>query len=170
MENRFLNKKEQILANCQEDLDTGCLVYLRDLAPSQMYHKIKISVKNVINSRYTMNMHAFVYKMSHNIHPTTRFANNMDVSHLCHTTKCMNFNHLTLEPRQVNNLRKLCKANKKCIGHGQYPSCMLKGDGFNIYVLKHFLYLHNTNNQIILILLLYKCLHTRCAELTKLQF
>lgn len=48
---------------------------------------------------------------------------NLEVSHLCHHTSCVNPEHLVLEPRKVNLERKMCRTGT-CIGHS--PECMTK--------------------------------------------
>ena len=49
----------------------------------------------------------------------------LDCSHLCHNTLCVNSKHICLEPRYVNNYRKTCKSSNVCSGHGDYPNCLL---------------------------------------------
>ena len=49
-----------------------------------------------------------------------------DVSHICHNHKCIEANHLILEPHAVNARRKMCVAGQQCIGHGAYPPCRLE--------------------------------------------
>ena len=56
---------------------------------------------------------------------------NHDISHLCHNKSCINFSHLSLEPHSTNQQRMTCKTysrgpkTSKCIGHQQYPDCIL---------------------------------------------
>lgn len=46
-----------------------------------------------------------------------------DVSHLCFSRNCVNFNHLSLEPHIVNNKRLICKNEGNCCGHYGFPEC-----------------------------------------------
>lgn len=48
-----------------------------------------------------------------------------DVSHTCHNHRCIEPNHLILEPHAVNARRKMCVTGQQCIGHGAYPPCQL---------------------------------------------
>ena len=48
-----------------------------------------------------------------------------DVSHLCQNSLCVCFEHLSLEPRAINNSRKICKRRHECQGHGQYRNCII---------------------------------------------
>ena len=50
---------------------------------------------------------------------------NQHVSHICHKRDCINFQHLSLEPIDINNKRKSCNLNGECIGHYGYKSCIL---------------------------------------------
>lgn len=49
----------------------------------------------------------------------------MDVSHLCHNSLCVNPQHLTYEPHQVNRIRSACVRAGQCTGHNQQPACLL---------------------------------------------
>ena len=44
--------------------------------------------------------------------------NQLDCSHLCHNSLCVNSRHIFLEPRYINNHRKNCKTSNRCSGHG----------------------------------------------------
>ena len=48
-----------------------------------------------------------------------------EISHLCHNKNCIQIEHLQLEPKSVNMSRKMCVSGRQCIGHGQYPPCLL---------------------------------------------
>lgn len=50
----------------------------------------------------------------------------LDASHLCHNSLCVNVGHLSLEPHSINNNRQCCKSYGHCIGHGGFPDCMIK--------------------------------------------
>lgn len=49
----------------------------------------------------------------------------LDASHLCHNSKCVNIDHITLEAHFENNYRKACASRGKCFGHGTHPMCKL---------------------------------------------
>lgn len=49
----------------------------------------------------------------------------MHVSHLCHNKLCVNVNHLSLEPANINLGRTSCVRNRRCLGHHGYPNCKL---------------------------------------------
>jgi len=51
----------------------------------------------------------------------------LHVSHLCHSSTCVNIDHLSLEPAHVNNNRKGCLSRGHCHGeHGEYPPCIFE--------------------------------------------
>ena len=56
----------------------------------------------------------------------------IDVSHLCHNSLCIRFDHLSLEPPVINSNRKVCKRRKNCHGHGQYKDCLFQGEFYNV--------------------------------------
>ena len=52
-----------------------------------------------------------------------------EVSHLCHNAKCINIEHLSLEPPKVNNSRVLhCVDQQSCVQHWhegrRYADCI----------------------------------------------
>jgi len=59
------------------------------------------------------------------VHGTLQ-ANELDLSHLCHTATCINADHLHFEPKPVNESRETCGYARHCKGHGQYPKSLTK--------------------------------------------
>lgn len=51
---------------------------------------------------------------------------NYHVSHLCHNKKCINFEHMSNEPVQINIERNRCRKTKVCIGHEGYKNCIFR--------------------------------------------
>ena len=47
----------------------------------------------------------------------------MEVSHLCHNTRCCSIEHLSLEPHYINCERVDCKKTGTCTGHESYANC-----------------------------------------------
>lgn len=48
------------------------------------------------------------------------------VSHLCHYKKCMNIQHLSLEPGEINVQRNSCRQSKTCCGHDGFKNCIFR--------------------------------------------
>ena len=47
-----------------------------------------------------------------------------EVSHVCHQSKCCNYNHLSIEPHAINVQINSCKATQTCHGHGEFKNCI----------------------------------------------
>ena len=52
-------------------------------------------------------------------------ASDVDCSHLCHNSLCINPGHISPEPHFINNNRLHCKNERKCQSHGNFPDCYL---------------------------------------------
>ena len=55
----------------------------------------------------------------------------LEVSHLCHMPLCVNIEHLSLEPHNVNTERQKCKNRGECCGHGVYNDCLFLQSKFS---------------------------------------
>ena len=74
------------------------------------------------NKRTMIHVHRVAYMAyTENVH----LPKGCDVSHLCHRSLCVCFEHLSVEPRRINNSRKTCRKNRTCAGHGDYPDCLV---------------------------------------------
>jgi len=122
MADNFLIKFQQILAKCQKNENSGCLEYTGRISPSQRYPKMKITH---LSRPYTLNMHVFMYKVSKGITPYRPLPPSQEISHLCHNTHCLNTEHLNMESRRINSIRKNCKRHGVCSGHTGHPDCIL---------------------------------------------
>lgn len=50
----------------------------------------------------------------------------MDCSHLCHNSLCVNVNHISLEHHFINNNKQYCLNSNLCYGHVGFRNCMLE--------------------------------------------
>ena len=49
-----------------------------------------------------------------------------EASHLCHNKTCVLPEHIVFEDHSINNQRKTCVREGRCIGHGpQHPECLV---------------------------------------------
>lgn len=80
----------------------------------------RIGVQNNDRSWKQVGCHRIAYMFAHS---TSKLAH--DVSHLCHNKLCANADHLSHEPRGINNNRQSCVNVGLCSGHGNYANCML---------------------------------------------
>ena len=88
------------------------------------YGKIKIKQQTDV-------VHRVVYFFETESESRTREDDGQwDVSHLCHNKCCIRIDHLTYEPHAVNTQRRKCHRTcrgrrRVCVGHGDYPACIL---------------------------------------------
>ena len=68
-------------------------------------------------------VHRLQYFLSNNCHFTDK---SYHVSHLCHNKLCLNIEHLSLEPAEVNIERNQCKRLQTCFGHNGFKNCVLR--------------------------------------------
>jgi hypothetical protein len=122
MKDNYKKQYEAILAKSQLDPKSGCILTMRPVSRGQIYPKIKVTHHK---KAYIQNIHTFTYKYENNIEPHNRYASSLDVSHLCHNPLCINLTHLTLEPHRINIIRRTCHTLHACIGHGDYPNCLI---------------------------------------------
>lgn len=75
------------------------------------------------NKKQTFTVHRLQYFLANNC----KFSNpNYHVSHLCHNKKCINIEHLSFEPAEINVARNHCKRTKTCYGHDGFKNCILR--------------------------------------------
>ena len=93
----------------------GC--HLLDPSKKTKYPKITVSTGSRVQVKVC---HLVIFIRSGRIP-----GENEDLSHLCHHTKCVNADHLTIESHQINIERKQCRSARKCLGHQKshhYPT------------------------------------------------
>lgn len=74
----------------------------------------------------TFSVHRLVLVFSRGWHLDDISDDGIEVSHLCHNSLCVNPQHLSYEPHQVNTIRRACVNAGRCTGHfGVYPACLL---------------------------------------------
>lgn len=73
----------------------------------------------------TIAVHRLAYALNHNL-KLSDMERTLDVSHLCHNSLCTNADHLSYEPHYINNNRITCKGRGHCLGHDNYPLCMIR--------------------------------------------
>ena len=113
-----LRKKSRLQPSTHCLLWTGCLKKTKGRGGD--YGRMNVLVPGC-HSRTRMSVHRLAY-IVHTKNLT--ISQQYDVSHLCHNSLCVNFDHLSLEPHSVNNARKTCRKQKACTGHGPHPECM----------------------------------------------
>ncbi len=69
-----------------------------------------------------MKVHRLVYSLNN---PHLVLSPDINVSHICHNSQCVKYEHLSYEPQSVNNQRQICRNNGECCGHYGFKDCIL---------------------------------------------
>lgn len=104
------------------------------------YKYVKLPYKQLKSRQYT---HRLAYMLKYRNYDLPR---HFDVSHLCHNSLCINKDHLTLEPHNINNNRIHCANENQCFGHQPYKDCLLNQGNLALkfLILNIFIpFLHN---------------------------
>ena len=118
----IIDKTTEILS--KSILSKGnCLIFCgRSHRNSKNYGTSSFTVLG-FSKRLFIDNHRLIYFESHNVLPQHDV-----VSHLCHNPKCLNIEHLSVEPQAINISRQDCKIQKshkrRCKGHEGYPNCI----------------------------------------------
>ena len=91
---------------------------------TQGYARVSISYTNTLgvfvkSRKYLHVLIYFLHNQSFRPMPT------IDVSHLCGTRNCVRWDHLSAEPRKINEARKKCHSAKSCTHHTGYADCVI---------------------------------------------
>ena len=120
-----------IFKNCHEPSGRhGCVLW-KGATYDGLYGKMRNPLSKLPNQPSYMRTHRLVYLLN-NIHQynnlflpkTDEFGCNLDVSHVCHNTLCINIAHLALESHHINCSRKHCVDIGRCNGEHE-PACLL---------------------------------------------
>ena len=110
---------------CQEVIVKGTKrdgSYLQSIKKS--YPIIRVTRKKQAKTDKTVSACLPIHVVLYYIHykRVTRREANEDISHLCGRRNCININHITIEPHQVNCSRRSC--HRFCKGHEGFPACI----------------------------------------------
>ena len=100
---------------------TGCIKKAGGGRVTGNYGVISVKLKN--GDSYIWRVMR-VHRLAYMLHVRSEIPQHLHCSHLCHSTLCVNVQHLTLETCIVNNNRRRCATEKRCFGHGQSPPCI----------------------------------------------
>lgn len=90
---------------------------------SKNYGRISIKFDGVCKTVYVHRLSYFINKGD--IASLWDTSITFESSHLCHNSLCINADHISLEPKQINNERKICHNKKRCTQHDHYEDCLL---------------------------------------------
>lgn len=122
---------EQTLAKIRENClvtETGCQVWQKASSgkgAGPKYGMSKVKFPWGMRAK-AIRVHRLMYMLANSNFDLT---SQLDVSHLCHNSLCVNEDHLSLEPHTVNNSRRHCLSTvpRTCVGHNQYEKCFQWG-------------------------------------------
>ena len=128
----FFYSKQKLLLRLQQKQDInfhnniGCILYnshLATVATGGVSYGI-ITVKFTNGDYKNIYTHRLMYMLENDLQDLPDYSS---ISHLCNNSLCMAPTHLSLEPMDINNSKKVCFKNisKQCTGHDPYPPCLL---------------------------------------------
>ena len=94
----------------------GCVVRLEE----QRSRYIQTTCAFPGQPRMTFYAHRLVYQLQNQL---LSLPIHLEVSHLCHNTKCVRIDHLNLETKEVNDDRRHCKNQGVCT-RDHLPHCI----------------------------------------------
>lgn len=127
----FFEKLEVIVSSRSMVVDNGryiagsaCIRWLGSISKNG-YGFVHLELPDKTKIHTTAHRAAFMLKNKlDKIPKIDHLGNILQVSHLCHNPACVNAEHLSLEPQQVNQERKMCFKSGCCLGHN--PACLLQ--------------------------------------------
>lgn len=126
MNNEFRNKYLSILRDRSMPCENGeCIIWQGStLGPAHLYGRMKI--KNHEGVFKNVYIHRLSFALHNNWSLAQLFGHeNPPMSHICHNSLCVNAQHISIEPMTINNARKGCKTEGLCLGHDQFPPCLI---------------------------------------------
>lgn len=109
-------KIEKKLTNFE--VKSNCHIWTGGNVTADRYGTFRIVFRGK-RKRFSVHRLLFFMNVNHDLCQT------FHVSHLCHTKLCLKFEHLSYEPKYINDSRKICKNNGECTGHGSHRKCIL---------------------------------------------
>ena len=126
----------EILARINKHCDNpsgayGCIMW-KGGTYDGLYGKMRNPLAKLPGQPTYMRVHRLVYLLHHikdfktlTLDHIDENGQNIEVSHLCHKSLCVNIAHLSLEMHQTNLSRRACVAEGECRTHGDVPACLL---------------------------------------------
>ena len=123
MDPDFIAKYSAKLGNNSHLSPNNICVLWHGALKAGKYTQYGVMCVKINNKWKTITVHRLQYMLANHIN-ITNLDSDMDVSHLCHNTICIKPDHLSYEPRYINNNRIACKGRGTCSGHNEYRDCL----------------------------------------------
>ena len=65
-----------------------------------------------------------VHRVAYRVFVKLDIPSDLNVSHICHNSLCINTDHLSLEPAHINNNRNFCRNRGRCYKHEPFAKCL----------------------------------------------
>ena len=139
MDEFFCKYRQKLFEKClPADRPTGCLIWqgcCKKSGPTP-YGMVKAKFPDGIWR--ALHAHKLMFLIHKQI---VSVDEGLEVSHLCHQPKCLNIEHLSLEPHDINNERQMCVNRGKCVGHMGFNDCRLVSGTVRQYSLSVCVYM-----------------------------
>ena len=115
-------QKERLLANSEAQGAKGCILCKLG-GGGRRYSTLTVTFPWKRDKK-TIYTHRFAFML---FTKNFELPKSMQVSHRCHNRRCINVEHLSLEPEQVNKNREHCRGlvPTHCAKHSPYYDCIL---------------------------------------------
>lgn len=125
MECTWIEKMDGILSKHSIQQENGCCLWTgqaKESRPGGTKYGV-VNVRFPGSAKWTK---VYAHRLAFMLHfHILEIEKNMHISHLCHSSLCVNHSHLSKEPPLVNNQRRMCVNEGICITHEPYARCML---------------------------------------------
>ena len=115
-------QKQRLFENSETNDDSDCILCKLG-GETARYSTLSVTFP-WIKLKKTIYAHRLIYMLN-----TKQFElpKDMQVSHKCHNRRCINMQHLSLEPQYVNRDREQCREliPVRCKTHFPYDNCIL---------------------------------------------
>ena len=113
--------KTKLLEKSEQSTNSECRLWTSTLSHSKLYGVInfKHPLKQKWQQIKVQRLSYMIFTENFDLPPE------LDCSHICHNNHCINPLHISLEPRHINNNRKVCKERNVCMTHEPYRQCRI---------------------------------------------
>lgn len=118
----IISQIERLKANSVAYGENGCL--LCSLGGGRLPYSTLTVTFPGIRGKKTLYSHRFMLMLYLKVENLPK---HVQVSHICHNNRCVNIDHLSLEPEHVNKDRQICRGliPKRCKHHSPHKDCIL---------------------------------------------
>lgn len=121
MEEWFKRVSQKLTENSQRTPE-GCLVWLKGPSPeTHRYGRVRTKLPVLGSKSQVFYVHRLSYMVAHRL---LELPPDLEVSHLCHSARCVEAGHLCLESHSTNQDRVTCHLQGMCT-KSHNPHCVI---------------------------------------------